>query len=55
MAARMLWRRARTLAAAAVEAACMPAKDGLVVVEDEAPDAFALPGLPSSPPGCCTP
>ncbi|WP_317444860.1 M56 family metallopeptidase [Streptomyces collinus] len=46
MAARMLWRRARTLAAAAAEAACMPAKDGLVVVEDEAPDAFALPGLP---------
>ncbi|MGW5281688.1 M56 family metallopeptidase [Streptomyces collinus] len=46
MAARMLWRRARTLAAAAVEAACMPAEDGLVVVEDEAPDAFALPGLP---------
>ncbi|MFC9279197.1 M56 family metallopeptidase [Streptomyces collinus] len=46
MAARMLWRRARTLAAAAAEAACMPAKDGLAVVEDETPDAFALPGLP---------
>ncbi|MER6122378.1 M56 family metallopeptidase [Streptomyces sp. NPDC001795] len=45
-AARMLWRRARTLAAAAVDAACMPARDGLVVVEDEAPDAYALPGLP---------
>ncbi|MFH9225486.1 M56 family metallopeptidase [Streptomyces lydicus] len=45
-AARMLWRRARTLAAAALEAACMPTRDGLVIVEDEAPDAFALPGLP---------
>ncbi|MBI0318831.1 M56 family metallopeptidase, partial [Streptomyces javensis] len=46
MAARMLWRRARTLAAAALEAACMPSEDGLVVIEDEAPDAFAIPGLP---------
>ncbi|MFF3060864.1 M56 family metallopeptidase [Streptomyces sp. NPDC057909] len=45
-AARMLWRRARSLAAAAIDAACMPARDGLVVIEDEAPDAFALPGLP---------
>ncbi|MCT9934661.1 M56 family metallopeptidase [Planotetraspora sp. A-T 1434] len=45
-AARVLWRRARSLAAAAQEAACMPAPDGLVVVEDETPDAFALPGLP---------
>ncbi|MFB8128632.1 M56 family metallopeptidase [Streptomyces mirabilis] len=45
-AARMLWRRTRTLASAAVDAACMPARDGLVVVEDEAPDAYALPGLP---------
>ncbi|MEU9244205.1 M56 family metallopeptidase [Streptomyces sp. NPDC048385] len=46
MAARMLWRRARSLAAAAWEAACMPARDGLVVTENDAPDAFALPGLP---------
>ncbi|MEV7386439.1 M56 family metallopeptidase [Streptomyces sp. NPDC091215] len=45
-AARMLWRRARTLAGAAVDAACMPARDGLVVTEDDAPDAYALPGLP---------
>ncbi|MFF4361651.1 M56 family metallopeptidase [Streptomyces sp. NPDC001604] len=45
-AVRMLWRRARTLAAAAMDAACMPARDGLVVMEDEAPDAYALPGLP---------
>ncbi|TMU92897.1 M56 family metallopeptidase [Streptomyces sp. DASNCL29] len=46
MAAHMLWQRARTLAAAALEAACMPTEDGLVVVQDEAPDAFAIPGLP---------
>ncbi|WP_037765066.1 M56 family metallopeptidase [Streptomyces sp. 142MFCol3.1] len=45
-AARMLWRRARSLASAAVEAACMPTSDGFVVVDDEAPDAYALPGLP---------
>ncbi|MEZ0075520.1 M56 family metallopeptidase [Planotetraspora sp. GP83] len=45
-AARVLWRRARSLAAAAQEAACMSTPDGLVVVEDETPDAFALPGLP---------
>jgi Zn-dependent protease with chaperone function len=45
-AARMIWRRARTLAAAALEAACLPARDDLVVVEDDAPDAYALPGLP---------
>ncbi|MFJ4848582.1 MULTISPECIES: M56 family metallopeptidase [unclassified Streptomyces] len=45
-AARMLWRRARSLAAAVLEAACMPAQDGLVVVDDEVPDAFAIPGLP---------
>ncbi|MGW2647077.1 M56 family metallopeptidase [Streptomyces sp. NPDC001393] len=46
MAARMLWRRAGALAAAALDAACMPSRDGLVVVDDPAPDAFALPGLP---------
>ncbi|MER5859179.1 M56 family metallopeptidase [Streptomyces sp. NPDC059688] len=46
-AARMLWRRARSLATAALQAACMPAPDdGLVVVEDETPEAYALPGLP---------
>ncbi|MEW2400041.1 M56 family metallopeptidase [Streptomyces sp. NPDC046862] len=46
MAARTVWRRARTLAAAALEAACLPSQDGVVVVEDAAPDAFAIPGLP---------
>jgi hypothetical protein len=45
-AARMLWRRARSLVSAIWDAACMPTTDGLVVVEDEAPDAYALPGLP---------
>ncbi|MER7812651.1 M56 family metallopeptidase [Streptomyces sp900116325] len=44
--ARMLWRRARTLAAAALEAACMPTRDDLVIVNDHVPDAYALPGLP---------
>lgn len=45
-AARMLWRRIRALAGAALDSACMPAPDGLVVVDDPAPEAFALPGLP---------
>ncbi|GAA4585600.1 M56 family metallopeptidase [Planotetraspora phitsanulokensis] len=45
-ASRVLWRRARSLAAAARQAACMPTPDGLVVVDDDTPDAFALPGLP---------
>ncbi|ARP70283.1 hypothetical protein LK07_11380 [Streptomyces pluripotens] len=44
--AHMLWQRARSLAAAALAAACMPTHDGLVVVEDEVPDAYAVPGLP---------
>ncbi|MFE4703498.1 M56 family metallopeptidase [Streptomyces sp. NPDC056738] len=42
----MLWRRVRTLAAAALDAACMPTRDGTVIVDDAAPDAYALPGLP---------
>jgi hypothetical protein len=45
-AVQMLWRRARSLAAAALDAACMPTPDGLVIVDDIAPDAFALPGMP---------
>jgi len=45
-AGRMLWRRARSLASAFWDAACMPTHDGLVIVEDETPDAYALPGLP---------
>jgi hypothetical protein len=45
-AARMVWRRVRALAGAAVDAACEPATDGLVILDDPAPDAYALPGLP---------
>jgi Zn-dependent protease with chaperone function len=43
---RMLWRRMRALAAAALEAACLPGPGQLVVVDDTLPDAYALPGLP---------
>ena len=46
IAARMLWRRARSLATAVFEAACMPTEGGVVILDDAAPDAFALPGLP---------
>jgi Zn-dependent protease with chaperone function len=45
-AAVMLWRRVRTLAAAAAESACLPGPDQLVVVEDPAAEAYAIPGLP---------
>ncbi|MDF3291609.1 M56 family metallopeptidase [Streptomyces silvisoli] len=45
-AVRMVWRRLRALVAAGLDAACMPGSDQLAVVEDPAPDAFALPGLP---------
>ena len=45
-AARLLWRRARSLAAAALEAACLPAAGDLVVLDDEVPEAFAVPGRP---------
>jgi Zn-dependent protease with chaperone function len=43
---RMLWRRSRALLASAVEAACLPGADELVVVDDPAAEAFAMPGLP---------
>lgn len=42
----LLWRRVRALLAVALDAACLPGPDPLVVVEDEAADAFAMPGLP---------
>jgi hypothetical protein len=45
-ALRMLWDRCRSLAQAAMDAACLAAKDGLVIVDDPVPEAFALPGLP---------
>ncbi|WP_433191213.1 M56 family metallopeptidase [Actinoallomurus sp. CA-150999] len=46
---RMLWRRIRALAASAFEAACLPGRSQLVVVDDAVPDAYALPGLPGLP------
>ncbi|WP_131739881.1 M56 family metallopeptidase, partial [Actinomadura roseirufa] len=49
--ARMLWRRARTMLLSAREAARLPGDGRLVVVEDPAPEAFALPGLPGGVPG----
>jgi hypothetical protein len=45
-AARMLWRRARAVLAAAIEAACLPGPGQLVVLDDPAAEAFAVPGLP---------
>ncbi|MGC0317788.1 M56 family metallopeptidase [Kitasatospora acidiphila] len=46
LAGRMLWRRARTLAQAATEAACLPGRDQLVILEDPAAEAYAIPGRP---------
>ncbi|MCX4749226.1 M56 family metallopeptidase [Kitasatospora sp. NBC_01287] len=43
--ARTLWRRTRAFLAAE-EAACLPGPRQLVVLEDPAADAFAMPGLP---------
>jgi hypothetical protein len=43
---RMVWRRSRALLTSAVEAACLPGADELVVVDDPAAEAFAMPGLP---------
>ena len=45
-AARLLWIRCRSLAHAMVDAACLAAPDGFVIVDDPTPDAFALPGRP---------
>jgi hypothetical protein len=45
-AVRMLWDRCRSLAHAVVDAACLATTDGLVIVDDPVPEAFALPGLP---------
>ncbi|MFC5719426.1 M56 family metallopeptidase [Streptomyces gamaensis] len=44
--ARMLWRRVRALIGAVTEAACLPGPDQLVVRDDPAAEAFAIPGLP---------
>ncbi len=45
-AARLLWGRLRALFTAGLDAACMPGPDQLAVVDDPAPDAYAVPGLP---------
>ena len=45
-AGRALWRRARALIAAGREARELPGAGQVVVTEDEAADAYTLPGLP---------
>jgi Zn-dependent protease with chaperone function len=45
-AGRVVHRRIRALVAATGEAACLPGTDQLVVVDDPAAEAFAIPGLP---------
>ncbi|MBF9070580.1 M48 family metalloprotease [Streptacidiphilus sp. NEAU-YB345] len=45
-AVRLVWRRVRALLAAGSEAACLPRAGEYVVVDDPAPDAYALPGMP---------
>jgi Zn-dependent protease with chaperone function len=45
-AARMCLLRYRALARAIVDSACMATPDGLVIVDDPVPEAFALPGRP---------
>ncbi|GII55853.1 peptidase M48 [Planotetraspora thailandica] len=48
-AALLLWRRVRALAANTMDAGHPPSSDGLIVVDDPAPEAFALPHLPGRP------
>ncbi len=45
-ACRALWRRARALIAAGREARRLPGAGQVVVTDDEAADAYTLPGLP---------
>ncbi|MFH9818235.1 M56 family metallopeptidase [Streptomyces sp. NPDC017230] len=45
-AARLTVRRAGALWAAALEAACLPGPDPVVVTDDPGADAYAMPGLP---------
>jgi len=42
----MLYRQVRALRAAARAARELPAQDGLAIIDDDAPEAFALPGHP---------
>jgi beta-lactamase regulating signal transducer with metallopeptidase domain len=46
VACRALWRRASALAAAAREARRLPGAGQVVVTDDEAADAYTLPGVP---------
>lgn len=46
VASRFLVRRVRAVCAAVLESACFPGQDPLVVMEESAADAFAMPGLP---------
>ena len=46
MAGRALWRRADALAAAGREARRLPGAEQVVVTDDEAADAYTLPGVP---------
>jgi Zn-dependent protease with chaperone function len=48
-AARLVRRRVRALVAAGFEAACLPGAGEYVVVDDPAPEAYALPGHPGRP------
>ncbi|MFC0843588.1 M56 family metallopeptidase [Streptomyces noboritoensis] len=43
---RFAYRRVRAVCAAFLEAACFPGQNPLVIVEERAADAFAMPGLP---------
>ncbi|MFG1708626.1 M56 family metallopeptidase [Nonomuraea sp. M3C6] len=45
-AVRMFWRRIRILLAAAAEAACLPGTGEVVIMDDPAAEAYAVPGLP---------
>ena len=46
VAARALWRRAAALVAAGREARRLPGAGQVVVIDDEAADAYTLPGMP---------
>ncbi|MEY9874005.1 Zn-dependent protease with chaperone function [Streptacidiphilus sp. MAP12-33] len=48
-ALRLARRRVRALVAAGFEAACLPGAGEYVVVDDPAPEAYALPGHPGRP------
>jgi Zn-dependent protease with chaperone function len=45
-AGQMIWVRCRSIVRAAMDAACLAHDDGLVIVDDPVPEAYALPGRP---------